>query len=108
MDIIKSGGYKLSALDIEKTLLSHPDIVDCAVVGVNDITWGQKVAALLVLDSPDKTLNVDDVKVWAKDKMADYKIPRVVKVVHKMPRNVMGKVNKKNIVETEFRKYKYS
>lgn len=42
-DIIKSGGYKISALEIETHLLGHPDIADCTVVGIPDITWGQKV-----------------------------------------------------------------
>ena len=45
MDIIKTGGYKVSALDIERELLSHPLIVECAVLGVADQEWGQRVAA---------------------------------------------------------------
>ena len=44
-DIIKSGGFKISALDIERVILAHPSIVECAVVGVDDATWGQRVAA---------------------------------------------------------------
>jgi malonyl-CoA/methylmalonyl-CoA synthetase len=43
VDIIKTGGYKVSAVEIETHLLGHPDIVDCSVVGLPDITWGQKV-----------------------------------------------------------------
>ena len=42
-DIIKSGGYKISALQIETELMSHPRVADCAVVGVSDPVWGQKV-----------------------------------------------------------------
>lgn len=42
-DIIKSGGYKISSLEIETHLLSHPEIAECTVVGIPDITWGQKV-----------------------------------------------------------------
>lgn len=44
MDVIKSGGYKISALEVERHLLAHPDITDCVVVGLSDVTWGQKVA----------------------------------------------------------------
>ncbi len=44
-DIIKSGGYKLSALDIERVLLAHPDVLECAVVGVPDDVYGQRVGA---------------------------------------------------------------
>lgn len=43
VDIIKTGGYKVSALQVETAILGHPDIIDCAVVGLPDITWGQKV-----------------------------------------------------------------
>jgi len=43
VDIIKTGGYKVSAVEIETHLLGHPDIVDCSVIGLPDITWGQKV-----------------------------------------------------------------
>lgn len=43
VDIIKSGGFKISALDVERRLLEHPDVKDVAVVGLPDLTWGQKV-----------------------------------------------------------------
>jgi len=49
VDIIKSGGYKISALDVERHLLAHPDIAEVAVIGVHDITWGQKVPAVVVV-----------------------------------------------------------
>ena len=49
VDIIKSGGYKISALDIERHLLAHDDITDVAILGLPDMTWGQKVAAVIVL-----------------------------------------------------------
>ena len=44
VDIIKSGGYKISAVEVETAILGHPDIIDCCVVGVDDATWGQKVS----------------------------------------------------------------
>jgi malonyl-CoA/methylmalonyl-CoA synthetase len=50
VDIIKTGGYKVSAVEIETHLLGHPDIVDCSVVGLPDITWGQKVLYALKTD----------------------------------------------------------
>jgi malonyl-CoA/methylmalonyl-CoA synthetase len=49
VDIIKSGGYKISALEIERVLLSHPNILDVCVVGVKDPEWGQRVGAIIVL-----------------------------------------------------------
>ncbi|XP_071092243.1 malonate--CoA ligase ACSF3, mitochondrial-like [Haliotis cracherodii] len=101
VDIIKSGGYKISALDVERHLLAHPDIQDCAVIGLPDITWGQKVAAILVCKE-GRELTVGILKEWARNYMPSYQIPTVVRCLDKMPRNAMGKVNKKEIVEVAF------
>jgi len=101
VDIIKSGGYKLSALDVERVLLTHPDIQDVAVVGVDDPVWGQKVAAVLVLND-QSSLDLEGLKMWAKEKMAKYWIPTELKLVNEMPRNAMGKVNKKELLKNMF------
>ncbi len=101
VDIIKSGGYKLSALEIERSLLSHEEIVECAVIAIPDVTWGQQVAAVLVL-KPWSGLTLATLRQWAKDKMASYKIPSQVKMVEVIPKNVMGKVNKKQLVKEFF------
>ena len=58
------GGYKISALHVERLLLSHPEIADVAVVGIEDPVWGQKVAAVIVPSSSDSTITVP--KVWIK------------------------------------------
>lgn len=102
-DIIKSGGHKLSALQIETELLAHPQIDDCAVVGLSDPVWGQLVAAVVVPNEKSK-LNVDDIKSWCKKHapLAPYAIPTVWKVVDSMPRNTMGKVNKKDLISQIF------
>ncbi|XP_057370808.1 malonate--CoA ligase ACSF3, mitochondrial-like [Daphnia carinata] len=102
-DIIKSGGHKLSALQIETELLAHPRISDCAVVGLPDPVWGQAVAAVLVPKERSK-LEVDELKSWCKKNatMAPYAIPTVWKVVDSIPRNAMGKINKKNLVNQMF------
>ena len=98
VDIIKSGGYKISALDVERVLLTHPDIVDVAVVGVEDQTWGQKVAAVVVINK-GSTLDLGMLKLWCKDKMAKYWTPTELRLLDEMPRNTMGKVNKKELVK---------
>ncbi len=49
MDILKSGGYKISALEVEHVLLEHPAISECAVVGTEDLTYGQIVSAIIAL-----------------------------------------------------------
>lgn len=96
-DIIKSGGYKISALEIENVLLLHPDIAACAVAGLPDETWGEKVAAALVL-KPGKTITMDELKTFLKPHLAPYKQPTVIKVMEDLPRNAMGKVLKKKLV----------
>lgn len=48
VDILKTGGYKVSAVEVEAALLGHPDIIDCSVVGLPDPTWGQKVCVIFL------------------------------------------------------------
>lgn len=103
VDIIKSGGYKISALDVERVLLSHPDISDCAVVGLEDPTWGQKVAAVVVVrEGRQEELELGEVRAWCRDKLANYSAPTELRILSVMPRNTMGKVNKKELLKTVF------
>ncbi len=93
VDIIKSGGYKLSALEIEAVLLQHPAIRECAVIGVADETWGEAVSAAVVLSAGD-TLDLESLRSWCRDRLSNYKMPRRLLVVDALPRNAMGKVTK--------------
>ncbi|MCB1664751.1 MAG: acyl-CoA synthetase [Pseudomonadales bacterium] len=93
VDIIKSGGYKLSALEIESTLLTLEKVAECAVVGVEDETWGEAVTAFVVL-KPEQTLGYAELKAWCEPRMSPYKIPKVLRVMEALPRNAMGKVLK--------------
>lgn len=96
VDIIKSGGFKISALEIEEVLRTHPDIQECAVVGVPDDEWGERVSAAAI-PVADRSLALEEVREWAKDKLAKYKIPSKLLVVDELPRNVMGKVMKPEV-----------
>ena len=98
VDIIKSGGYKLSALEIEGVLLTHEDITEVAVIGVEDRTWGEAVAAILALRE-GAHLDLAELKLWCDGKMSAYKIPKKIKVLDTLPRNAMGKVTKPNLAE---------
>lgn len=98
VDIIKSGGYKISALEVERHLLAHPLITDVAVIGVRDATWGQKVTAVVQLQR-GASLSLAELKAWAREHMAPYTIPTGLVVVEEMPRNQMGKVNKKDLLK---------
>ena len=93
IDIIKSGGYKLSALEIEGVLLTHDAIAEVAVLGIPDETWGESVTAFIGL-KPGQTLPFDELKNWCSGRMSSYKIPKSIKIVDALPRNAMGKVTK--------------
>ncbi len=95
VDIIKSGGYKISALEIEEVLRTHPKIKECGVVGIPNEEWGEIIGASLITGS--ETLEVASLKAWLKTKLPSYKIPRLYIVQDDLPRNVMGKVTKKEL-----------
>ncbi|KAJ3050864.1 hypothetical protein HK097_008153 [Rhizophlyctis rosea] len=94
-DIIKSGGYKISALEIEREILDHPSVKDVAVLGVGDEVMGKVVGALIVLKDKQQSLTLEELRDFLKDRMAKYKLPRKMKVLDEVPRNIMGKVQKK-------------
>jgi len=98
VDIIKSGGYKLSALEIEDVLRQHPQILECAVVGIEDEVWGEAVAAAVTIRDDGK-LTLEDLKRWAGERLSKYKIPKQLKVLDDFPRNAMGKVMKPAVKE---------
>jgi malonyl-CoA/methylmalonyl-CoA synthetase len=98
VDIIKSGGYKLSALEIEEVLRTHDLVDDCAVVGIADEEWGELVVAAIVAKPG---LDEHQLNQWMRTQMATYKTPRKYLMVKELPRNAMGKVVK-NEVKTMF------
>ena len=99
VDILKSGGYKLSALEIEETLREHPAVREVAVVGLPDETWGERVVAAIVPHpGREPELTTDAVRVWAKELIAPYKVPREVILLPALPKNALGKVVKPELV----------
>jgi len=98
VDIIKTGGEKVSALEVEETLREHPDVRDCAVVGVPDAEWGERVSAALVAE-PGTRPGLDAIQAWGRSRLAPHKLPRAVLVVDALPRNAMGKVTKPAVRE---------
>jgi malonyl-CoA/methylmalonyl-CoA synthetase len=96
VDIIKSGGYKLSALEIEGVLLDHEAIAECAVVGLPDETWGEAVHAAIV-PKPGAALDRDELQSWCRERMSNYKVPKQFHLLDALPRNAMGKVTKQAV-----------
>ncbi|MFE7799850.1 acyl-CoA synthetase [Nocardia sp. NPDC057440] len=95
VDLIKSGGYRIGAGEVETALLGHPEVAEVAVVGIPDADLGQRIVAYVVLrsaatDSIEKAL-IEHVA----EQLSVHKRPREVRVVASLPRNAMGKVQKK-------------
>lgn len=103
-DIIKSGGEKVSALEIEREILSLPNVAEAAVLAVPSGKWGQKVGAVIVLNPEyrEKGWKPMEMRKALRDRLANYKIPQVLRIVDSIPRNAMGKVNKKTLVRAVF------
>ena len=93
IDILKTGGHKVSALEIEEVLLQHPAVTECAVVGIADEEWGQRVAAAVVLRA-GAALSLDELRTWGRELLAAHKLPSRLLVLEALPRNAMGKVMK--------------
>jgi fatty acid CoA ligase FadD36 len=93
VDLIKSGGYRVGAGEIETALLGHPGVTEVAVVGVQDDDLGQRIVAFVVGDAEPRAL-IDFVSA----ELSAHKRPREVRIVDHLPRNAMGKVLKKELL----------
>jgi malonyl-CoA/methylmalonyl-CoA synthetase len=105
VDIIKSGGYKLSAIEIEEQLRAHPWVEDVAVVGVPDETWGERVVAVVVASAAGGQAvarrgpaAAEELRDWMKQRMAGYQVPKNILWWRELPRNSMGKVQKPELL----------
>lgn len=96
VDIIKTGGYKVSALEIEEVLREYPGVEECAVVGVEDAEWGERVCAALVPRAGCR-IETDLIQQWSRERLAAYKVPSRFLVVNELPRNALGKVLKPDV-----------
>jgi fatty acid CoA ligase FadD36 len=90
IDIIKTGGYKVGAGEVEAALLSHPSVVEAAVIGVPDGDLGERVVGVVVGTACDATTLIDHVAAL----LSAHKRPREIRVVDELPRNAMGKIQK--------------
>ena len=102
VDILKSGGYKISAREIEEVISRHPMVREVAIVGIPDDEWGQRIGAALVIEDGDETSRdaswwADELRAFVEERLADYKRPREVILLEEIPRNALGKVQKHRI-----------
>ncbi len=98
-DMIISGGFNVYSAEIEQVLLQHPAIQDCAVVGLPDDKWGERVTAVLQL-APGQTLAPEDAQAFVKARLGSVKTPKQVEIWPDLPRSRVGKVLKKEVRAT--------
>jgi fatty acid CoA ligase FadD36 len=96
VDLIKSGGYRIGAGEIETALLGHPGVSEAAVVGVPDDDLGQRIVAFVV-GSPEIGVQPAELIDFVAQQLSVHKRPREVRIVDALPRNAMGKVLKKEL-----------
>jgi malonyl-CoA/methylmalonyl-CoA synthetase len=96
-DLIKTGGYRVGAGEVEAAMLEHPDVVEVAVLGLPDDDLGERIAAWVVF-APDSDLTDDALMQHVADLLAPHKRPRVITRIDELPRNALGKVQKRRLL----------
>jgi bile acid-coenzyme A ligase len=99
VDIIITGGANVFPAEVETALIDHPDIADVVVVGLQDPEWGRRVHAIIEPADQEHPPSVDDVRAFAKDRLAAYKVPKTVEFVEAIPRTEATKVSRAALVD---------
>ncbi len=95
-DMIITGGFNVYSAEVEQVLLAHPAIADCAVIGLPDEKWGERVTAV-VQPRPGQAVTADDVRVFVKERLGSVKAPKQVEIWPDLPRSKVGKVLKTEV-----------
>ncbi|MDI2127036.1 acyl-CoA synthetase [Yinghuangia seranimata] len=95
-DMIITGGFNVYSAEVENALLDHPDVRECAVVGLPDATWGERVTAVVQLH-PDRDTGADALRAFVKDRLGGVKAPKQVEIWPELPRSTVGKVLKPDV-----------
>ncbi|MGN7942813.1 o-succinylbenzoate--CoA ligase [Metabacillus sp. 22489] len=93
-DLIISGGENVYPAQIESVLLTHPNISDAGVIGVNDEKWGQSPHAFVVLK---ESVEIDEIRAFCQEKLAAYKVPKYYTIVDELPRNASNKLLRRKL-----------
>jgi acetyl-CoA synthetase len=100
-DVIISAGWTMSAVEIENTLLKHPDVREVAVVGVPDATRGQVAKAFVVTGRSASDDFIDELKTFTRERLSQHEFPRHIAFVSELPKTPAGKVHRKILRERE-------
>ena len=97
-DLIKTGGENVYPQEVENLLNRHPAVAEVTVIGLPDPKWGEAVTAVVV-SKDGNDLSLEEMKAFCKGNIAGYKIPKIIKMVEKIPKNETGKVIKRELRE---------
>jgi acetyl-CoA synthetase len=100
-DVIISAGWTMSAVEIENTLLKHPDVREAAIIGVADATRGQVAKAFIVSERSVSEAFVDELKTFTRERLSQHEFPRHIEFVHELPKTPAGKVHRKVLRDRE-------
>jgi acetyl-CoA synthetase len=100
-DVIISAGWTMSAVEIENTLLKHPDVKECAVIGAPDATRGLVVKAFVVSDRAPGDAFVTELQNFTRERLAQHEFPRLVEFTDDLPKTPAGKVHRKILRDRE-------
>ncbi len=90
--MINRGGEKISPIEIDQVLLEHPAVAEAAAFGVPDAKYGEEVQAAVVLKG---SADAEDLKAFCRERLADFKVPKVIHIVARLPKNALGKLERR-------------
>jgi acyl-CoA synthetase (AMP-forming)/AMP-acid ligase II len=95
-DMIVTGGENVYPAEVENAIFGHPNVADVAVIGVPDEKWGETVKAVVVA-KPGAPRDAENIIAWARERIAGYKVPKTVDFIDAIPRNITGKILRREI-----------
>ncbi len=98
-ELIITGGYNVYPKEIETVLETHPTVKECAVIGLPDEDFGERVTAVAALKNASEAADPKEMITFCRDKLAAYKCPKSIHFIDNLPRNAMGKIQKNQLVE---------
>jgi acyl-CoA synthetase (AMP-forming)/AMP-acid ligase II len=96
--LISTGGENVNPIEVEKTLVLHPLVAEAAVFPLRDEKWGEIIAAVVVLKSKSEKLNYDELKIFLKERISGYKIPKKIFFEDELPKTELGKLEKDKLI----------
>jgi bile acid-coenzyme A ligase len=100
VDVIISGGANIYPAEVEIALMDHPKVADVVVIGLKDEEWGRRVHAIIESADAADPPSLDEIRVYAKERLHPFKIPKSIEIVDAIPRSAATKVNRGALIES--------